>query len=60
MKITNVQEIYDNGEFVTLILNNGHVVHLPDHKLKGRGHTLILLDTTTVEVDFYGGDKTNE
>jgi hypothetical protein len=29
MKIVNVTEIYDNGEFVTVVTKSGTVTHLP-------------------------------
>ena len=29
MKIYNVKEIYDNGEFVTIVTFTGSVIHLP-------------------------------
>lgn len=30
MEVFNVTEIFDNGEFVTLVLNTKSVVHLPE------------------------------
>ena len=51
MKITGVVEIYDNSEFVTLVLYSGSVVHLP----VGVKHSIVVIqdgDMFNVQIDF--------
>lgn len=34
MKIHGVRDIFDNGEFVTIVTNTGSAIHLPMHECK--------------------------
>lgn len=55
--ITNVVEIYDNGEFVSIVMQTGSVVHLP----MDSEHSIVVQDMpdpgdhyrVDVSVDFY-------
>ena len=57
MKIYNVLEIFDNGEFVTIITTSGSAIHLP----MNCEHSITILDmddpgdnyTININVDFY-------
>ena len=53
MKIYNVVELYDNGEFVSVVTASGSVINLPEGKhylaLEQENSTRI----TNVIVDFY-------
>lgn len=57
MKISNVDHIYDNGEFVTLVTTTGTAIHLP---MQGQ-HSISCLgrekdgawDVFEVNVDFF-------
>ena len=40
MKISNVVEIFDNDEFVSLVTKSGSVIHLP----MGSEHDITILD----------------
>jgi len=38
MKICNVKEIFDNGEYITIITNSGTEIHLP----RDQQHSLVV------------------
>ncbi len=57
MKIYNVVEICDNGEFTTIVTDNGNSIQLP----KGTRHSIIIQpvmdpsQTITVSIDLHLG-----
>ena len=56
MTISIVTEIFDNGEFVTLVLGTGSIVHLPMKSV----HSITVMDMpdnpmVVVNVDLYAG-----
>ena len=54
MKIFNVVEIFDNGEFITLITKTGSAIHLP----KDGKHSIVIEKTTdsiSVIISLYEG-----
>lgn len=64
MEISNIKEIYDNDEFVTIETTSGSRVHLPSHA----GHSItiddngfsVLIDFNqyeTIEDQEHGGSK---
>ena len=59
MKITNVVGIYDNDEFVTIVLKTGSVVHLP-RDVDGFGHSIVIEEDGVVEVGLGQGDPIDD
>lgn len=62
MKITGVKTIYDNGEFVTLELQSGSVVHL-SHVQVGNvmyGHSITLVPPGILLIEMGEGDQKPE
>jgi len=48
MKICNVIEIYDGGEFVTIVTTSGTVIHLPART----EHSITILDVEDPSGDY--------
>ena len=62
MKVFNVSEIFDNGEFATLVTRSGQAIHLPEDGKHSICVTKVHFDkedrfvNIDCQVDFYQGD----
>ena len=45
VEISNISEIFDNGEFVTIVTETGSVVHLPKAK-----HSIVVHDRVETSI----------
>ena len=52
MKITGVKAIFDNGEFVTIELSGGDMVHLDRDNQNNARHDIVMSSHDTLLVDF--------
>lgn len=62
MKITGVKAIFDNGEFVTLEMQSGSVIHL-SHVQVGNvmyGHSITLVSPGILLIEMGEGDQKPE
>ena len=52
MKITGVKAIFDNGEFVTIELSGGDMVHLDRNPKNNARHSIVMSSHDTLLIDF--------
>lgn len=55
MKFTGVVEVYSNEGFLTLIMGDGNVVHLPRNCERDQGHLVTVVGAGKVDIRLFEG-----